>query len=112
VASDNRIWEFDPTSDTWRIFASYPGSLGNVYGMEQVIGNKVYIGLYRRVEQIFELDLNTLAWKAKNYIPGLPQSINSAYFTFGSQIYILRAPEESIAGTLPMELYRFDPNGI
>jgi hypothetical protein len=112
VASDNRIWEFDPSTDTWRIFTSYPGSLGNGYGMAQVIGNKVYIGLYRRVEQIFELDLNTLAWKAKNYIPGLPQSINSAYFTFGSQIYILRTPEESIAGTLPMELYRFDPNGI
>jgi N-acetylneuraminic acid mutarotase len=80
--------------------------------MAQVIDNKVYIGLYRRGEQLWELDLNTLSWKAKNFIPGLPQSINAGYFTFGGQIYILRAPEESIAGSLPMELYRFDPNGI
>jgi hypothetical protein len=112
VASDSTIWEYEPNSDTWRIFTSYPGSLGNSYGMAQVIGNKVYIGLYRRVEQLFELDLNTLAWKAKNHIPGLPQSINSAHFTFEGQIYILRAAEESIAGSLPMEFYRFDPNGI
>lgn len=112
VASDNNIWEYEPNADSWKILTFYPGSLGNGYGMAQVIDNKVYVGLYRRVEQIFELDLNTLAWKAKNFIPGLPQSINAGYFTSDGQIYILRAPEESIAGSLPMELYRFDPNGI
>lgn len=112
VATDSTIWEYEPISDSWRVFASYPGSLGNGYGMAQVIGNKVYIGLYRRVEQLWELDLSTGAWKAKNFIPGLPQSINAGYFTSEGQIYILRAPEESIAGTLAMELYRFDPNGI
>lgn len=112
VSSDSAIWEYTPASDSWRILTVYPGSLGNGYGLAQVIGNKVYIGLYRRVEQVWELDLNTLAWEAKNFIPGLPQSINAGYFTFEGQIYILRSPEESIAGTLPMELYRFDPNGI
>jgi N-acetylneuraminic acid mutarotase len=112
VASDSRIWEYQPTNDSWRIFSSYPGSQGNGYGLAQVIGEKVYIGLYRRTEQFFELDLRSLVWKAKNSVPGLPQSINTGYFTFNGQIYILRAPEESIAGVLPMELYRFDPNGI
>lgn len=112
VASDSRIWEYQPTTDSWRIFATYPGSQGNGFGLAQVIGEKVYIGLFRRTEQFFELDLKTLVWKAKNSIPGLPQSINAGYFTFNGQIYILRAPEESIAGTLPMELYRFEPNGI
>jgi hypothetical protein len=112
VASDNRIWEYQPTNDSWRIFNSYPGSQGNGYGLAQVIGEKVYIGLYRRTEQFFELDLRTLVWKAKNPVPGLPQSINTGYFTFNEQIYMLRAPEESIAGVLPMELYRFEPNGI
>ncbi len=112
VASDNFIWEYNAATDQWVTLTTYPGSLGNGYGMAQVIGNKVYIGLYRRVEQLWELDLSTLSWKAKNFIPGLPQSINVGYFTSGGQIYILRGPEESIAGTLPMELYRFDPNGI
>ena len=112
VANDTNIWEYEPIADSWRVFAPYPGSIGNGYGMAQVIGNKVYIGLYRRVEQLWELDLTTLSWKAKNFIPGLPQSINAGYFTSEGQIYVLRAPEESIAGTLPMEFYRFDPNGI
>ncbi|MFN3998755.1 IPT/TIG domain-containing protein [Algoriphagus sp.] len=112
VAADNRIWEFDPNKDEWKIFIPYPGSLGEGYGMAQVINNKVYVGLYRRVEQLWELDMTTRTWKAKNFIPGFPQSINSAHFTFNGQIYILRAPEEPIAGTLPMEFYRFDPNGI
>lgn len=112
AATDNKIWEYEPNSDSWRILTTYPGILGNGYGMAQVIGNKVYIGLYRGVQQLWELDLNTLSWKAKNVIPGLPQSINAGYFTFNGQIYILRAPEETIPGALPMELYRFDPNGI
>jgi hypothetical protein len=112
VGSDKNVWEFEPNSNTWRILTSYPGSLGNGFGMAQVINNKAYIGLYRRGEQLWELDLSTLAWKAKNFIPGLPQSINVGYFTNAGQIYILRAPEESIAGSLPMELYRFDPKGI
>lgn len=112
IASDNYIWEFEPNTDKWEILTSYPGSLGNGYGMAQAIGDRVYIGLYRRSEQLWELDLNTLVWKAKNSIPGLPQSINSGYFTLDGQIFILRAPEQSIAGSLPMELYRFDPNGI
>lgn len=112
IASDNNVWEYDPNTDTWKILTNYPGSLGNGFGMAQVIGNKVYAGWYRRTEQVWELDLRSLTWKAKNAIPGLPQSINTGYFTFEGQIYILRAPEESIAGSLPMELYRFEPNGI
>lgn len=112
IASDSNVWEYDPTSDSWRILTGYPGTLGNGHGMAQVIGEKVYIGLYRRSEQLYELDMTTLQWKAKNFIPGLPQSINVGHFTFEGQLYILRAPEESIAGTLPMELYRFEPNGI
>lgn len=112
VARDRNVWEFEPNSDTWRILTPYPGSLDSGFGLAQVVNNKAYIGFYRRGEQLWELDLNTLSWKAKNFIPGLPQSINAGYFTSNGQIYILRAPEESIAGALPMELYRFDPNGI
>lgn len=112
VGLDKNLWVYEPDSDTWTTLTSYPGTLGNNYGMAQVVGNKVYIGLYRRVDQLWELDMNTLLWKSKNAIPGLPQSINTAYFTAGGQIYFLRGPEESISGMLPMELYRFDPNGI
>ena len=112
IAQDRTIWEYSPQSDSWRVFTSYPGQLENGFGMAQVIGDKVYIGLYRRTDQLWELDLKTLNWKTKNNIPGLPQSVNIGYYTFNGQIYILRAAEVSVSGNLPMELYRFEPDGI
>ncbi len=111
-ASDGKIWEYTPATDSWRILTTYPGSRGNGYGIGLVKGDKAYIGLYRRTDQLWELDLKTLTWKAKNNIPGLPQSINVGYYTVNDQLFFLRAPEESIAGNLPMELYRFEPDGI
>lgn len=112
ISADANIWEYEPVSDSWQIFSNYPGSRGNGFGKAQVIGDKVYIGLYRQTEQLLELDLKTLIWKSKNTIPGLPQSITSGFIAFNSQIYILRCPENSVPGNIPMELYRFDPNGI
>lgn len=112
VANDKNLWEYDPTTDSWRTLTQYPGSLGNGFGMAVALGDKAYIGLYQRNEQLWELDLKTLTWKAKNTIPGLPQSINVGYYTFNGQIFILRAPEESVFGNLSMELYRFEPDGI
>lgn len=112
IARDKNIWEYDPRSDSWKIFTFYPGSLENGFGMAQTLGDKLFIGLYRRTDALWELDLKTRTWKRKNNIPGLPQSVNIGYYTFNGQIYILRAPEVSVAGNLPMELYRFEPDGI
>ncbi len=112
IATDGDIWEYNPNADTWRFFTRYPDPQGNGFGMAQVLGDKVYIGLFRRTDKVWELDLKTLTWKTKNNIPGLPQSVNVGIFTFDGQIYILRAPEVSVGGNLPMELYRFEPDAI
>jgi N-acetylneuraminic acid mutarotase len=112
IANEGNIWEYEPNSDSWKILTTYPSSRGNGFGMAQVLGDKVYIGLYRRTDRLWELDLETLTWKTKNNIPGLPQSVNVGIYTFNGQIYILRAPEVSVGGNLPMELYRFEPDGI
>ncbi|NVK50883.1 MAG: hypothetical protein HWE09_14020 [Cyclobacteriaceae bacterium] len=45
-------------------------------------------------------------------MPGLPQSILVAHFVSGSSLYIMRVPDITLAGQFPMDLYRFDPNGI
>ena len=110
--SAGEIFEFNPDGNSWTKKTTYPGSLGQGYGIAQVIGTKAYVGLYRRTQDLYELDLNTFTWKIKNAIPGLPQSINLGHFEFNGSIYFLRGPEISVFGDLPLELYKFDPNAI
>ena len=112
LAASGQVWEYLPNQDSWQARATYPGSKGEGYPMAQVIGKKAYLGLYRRTQEIWELDLETGSWKSKNQIIGLPQSINVGQFTYNGTIYLLRAPEESVSGVISMELYKFEPDAI
>jgi hypothetical protein len=112
LASNGQVWEYQPTSDTWQIVTTYPGNKGQGFPIAEVIGKKAYLGLYRATQELWELNLETLTWKVKNQIIGFPQSINSGHFQFNGSIYFLRAPEESVSGSLTMELFKFDPDAI
>lgn len=112
ASSTGDIYEFNPDGNTWTKKTTYPGSLGQGYGIAQVLGTKAYVGLYRRANDLYELDLNTFTWKIKNTIPGLPQSINLGHFEYNGSIYFFRSPEISVFGDLPLELYKFEPNAI
>jgi hypothetical protein len=112
MGSNGQVWEYNPPLDSWQLLTTYPGNKGQGYPVAEVIGNKAYLGLFRATQELWELDLETLKWKTKNQIIGLPQSITSGYFQYNGSIYFLRAPEESVSGTLTMELYKFDPDAI
>ncbi len=112
VDGESTLWEYTISSDTWKTVSTYPGNLGQGYGMGQVIGNKAYIGLYQRNSEVWELDLNSMSWKSKNNIPGLAQEITVAHFEKDGFLYIMRMPDITLAGSFPMNLYKFDPNGI
>lgn len=112
LAVSGQVWEYLPNQDTWQVRSTYPGDKGQGYPFAQVIGKKAYLGLYRRTQEIWELDLETGVWKSKNQIIGLPQSINVGHFQYNGAIYILRSAEESTNGALPMELYKFEPDAI
>ena len=107
-----QVWEYFPNQDAWEERTTYPGDKGQAYPVAIVVGKKAYMGLYRRTQEIWELDLETGQWKSKNPIGGFPQSINAGYFEFNGAIYLLRAPEEPTSGALPMELYKFEPDAI
>ncbi|NVJ84993.1 MAG: IPT/TIG domain-containing protein [Algoriphagus sp.] len=111
-STDASVWTFDPVQSEWQMVSTYPGSLGNGRGMARVIGEKAYIGLFERTNDLWELDLTNFSWTRKNPMPGLPQSILVAHFVSGSSIYIMRVPDITLAGQFPMDFYRFDPNGI
>lgn len=112
LSNIGQLWEYEPNQDRWEMRTTYPGKIGFGYPVAEVIGNKAYLGLYRATQELWELNLETLTWKAKNPIIGLPQSITSGYFQYNGSIYFLRAPEESVTGNLTMELYKFDPDAI
>jgi hypothetical protein len=112
MGSNGQVWEYNPPLDSWQLLTTYPGNKGQGYPIAEVIGNKAYLGLFRATQELWELDLETLKWKTKNQIIGFPQSITSGHFQYNGSIYFLRAPEESVSGTLTMELYKFDPDAI
>lgn len=112
IGKDKSVWSYTPSSDSWQIVSSYPGGLGDGYGMGRVIGDKAYVGLYRRSDELWELNLNTLTWKPKNPMPGLPQSILVGHFVKDGVLYIMRVPDITLAGSYPMNMYKFTPEGF
>lgn len=112
IDNESKLWEYTISSETWKTVSNYPGSLGQGFGMGQVIGDKAYVGLYKRVAEVWELDLISMTWTSKNDIPRLAQDITVAHFEKDGFLYIMRMPDATISGTYPMNLYKFDPNGI
>ena len=113
VTTVGTIFQFFPESGQWTYRGDFPGNRGqSINPVAQVLGNKAYIGLFRRSSEMWELNLDTWEWKLKNEIPGFPQSINAGAFTWNGAVYILRGPEISVFGNIPFELYRFEPDAI
>jgi hypothetical protein len=112
VDAQKTLWRYNPVQDTWNAVSQFPGSLGEGSGMGQVIGNRAFVGLYSRSQELWELDLLTMQWKSKNPVPGFPQSLNVGHFSEGGRLYILRVSDFGIGVSFPIEFYRFDPDGI
>ncbi|WP_191321874.1 IPT/TIG domain-containing protein [Algoriphagus aquimarinus] len=112
VSKEGVLWRFDPMELSWDTISTYPGSIGQGYGIAKVVGSKVYVGLYRRASDFWELDLETFSWTSKNSVPGVSQSITVASFVKDDQIYVMRAPDITLPGNYPLELYRFNPSGF
>lgn len=111
-SEDGNLVRYDPSSGSWSVVGNFPGSTGNGRGMARVLGDKAYIGLFERSDDVWELDLRTFGWKEKNPMPGFPQSTLVGHFTDGQYLYVMRVPVVTLAGNFPMDLYRFDPEGI
>ncbi|MHA7131753.1 IPT/TIG domain-containing protein [Algoriphagus namhaensis] len=112
IGSDASLYRYTPGSGSWEAVSQFPGSQGQGDGFARVIGNKVYVGGYRRSAEMWELSMETLNWVPKNPIPGTPQGITAGAFSQGEFIYLLRQQDLTLPGSFPLEFYRFDPNGI
>lgn len=112
ISSENELWQYVGGENRWELVGRFPGSFANGFGMGQVLGDKAYVGLNRRNNEMWELDLISMEWKPKNPIPSIPQGIVVGHFQKDGFLYIMRVPDINLPGDFPMQLYRFDPNGI
>ena len=112
IGSDKVLYSYNPVGDTWSQLSVFPGSTGLGYGFGQVIGSKAYVGGYSRSDEVWELNLANLNWVSKNPIPGSPQSITAGSFQKDGFIYIMRQQDINLIGNFPLNIYKFDPNGI
>jgi hypothetical protein len=108
--SNRQLHSFDPIVDNWQVVSTYPGEFGSGGGFGVAIGDRVYIGLANRSQQVWELNMNNLNWVRKNEYPGSPIARNAGVYTHNGLIYFLRSPEIQISS--PMEFWSFDPNGF
>lgn len=112
VNPDNReIFSYNPETDNWDFFQRYPGLIGGVGGFGAVVGDRVYLGLENRSTEIWELNMQTLNWAAKNSFTGNPLASNAGVFVNNGLIYILRSNESQLPAA-PMEFWVFDPKGF
>jgi hypothetical protein len=102
---------FDPFSDTWETVSRFPGDFGNGTGVGVVIGDRAYLGLGNRSDQMWELNLSNLNWAEKNKFTGSTVVRNSGVYVHEGLIYLLRSAEVQIQG-VRSEFWVFDPNGF
>ena len=104
------LFEYNPVDESWNVVSEYPGVLTNIRGFGLTIGDFAYVGMENRSEQVWELDLRTMNWVAKNDFPGLTQGQNVGVFQDSGNIYMLRNGEIQVSGQ--MQFWVFDPKGF
>jgi hypothetical protein len=71
--SVGKIWEYHPMSDSWTEFTTLPSALNSVFISGAILENKEqntdYLYFVNGDNNIWELNLNTKAWKQKQDLP-------------------------------------------
>ncbi len=108
--ANRQLVSYDPVSENWETVSTYPGEFGSGGGIGIAIGDRIYIGLGNRSQQIWEMSMNNLNWVRKNDFPGSLMARNAGVYVQDGLVYLLRSPEVQLS--TPMELWSFDPNGF
>ncbi|PRY86606.1 IPT/TIG domain-containing protein [Mongoliibacter ruber] len=105
------LYYYDPNFNNWEIVGSYPGELGNNGGgFAAVIGDKVFVGVGNRSNQMWELNMQTLEWDRKNDFTGSSLARVIGTYQIDDEIFILRSPETQVGGSI--EFWKIEPNAF
>lgn len=109
--ADGALWNYEIGIDRWAKFIDLPMNLG-AGGIAAVLGNRVFVGMFRFSNDIWELDLNTLEWKEKIAYPNSKGDTNAGFYTYDNKVFILKNPFTGSTQNekLPMQIWSFDPD--
>ena len=89
LGENNIVMTYNPNNMSWDEVTTFPAQvLEN--GLAQVIGDKVYVGLFLNGRTVWELNLVTLEWKRKKVLPGDFRSVNAGTWTSEGKIFMMR----------------------
>lgn len=108
ITSDRNVHTFDPATSKWETVSQFPGSV-DTKGIAQVVGDKVYIGLFENRQFLWEFNLSTYTWKIKISFPGQVRgSGNAISWEEDGVLYVMRNTLFNSRG--PMQIWKFYPN--
>jgi len=81
------LYQYNPTSDSWGIYSSFPGTRREGSLLVSINDKLLKIGGEFDWPEFWEFDFTTQTWNQKNY---LPLSFKwAAYFVLNSEVYII-----------------------
>lgn len=107
-SGDKQIFLFDPETEAWSLFSTYPGDIVSGSGFGVSIGDRVYVGMNNRSLQVWELNMISGNWVKKNDFIGTPAARNVGVYSNAGFIYLVRR----LGATGILEFWKFDPNGL
>jgi len=110
IADDKSLWRFDSVEEDWQNISAFPGA--TIEGaFAKVLGDKVFVGLGDRSQNMFEYDPISNLWKRKIEFSGNSLYSNVAQFSDDNHIYFIRrysGPSQQNPDNT-MQIWRFSP---
>jgi hypothetical protein len=110
ISPEKDLYQFQLSNNSWTVISKFPGIMGNGRGLGLVIGDRVYLGLGGRSNELWELNMTNLNWVRKRDFTGSISSKNVGAYTQGGLLYFLRSAEIELPGA--MEFWSLDPKGF
>ena len=113
ISEDGLVWAYNPGANSWSLITEVP-SFVDVDGVAHVIDNKVYIGIFKDLDDVWEFDVTNLTWKRKVGFGGNASDDTVASFVYNGKIYLMQSIARGGLGFVDpkMELWSFDPSAL
>jgi hypothetical protein len=97
ITPDQVMYRFDPDDLSVNPISFYPSNaVENGYGISEVMGNKVYIGLFKQTRLMWEYDISNNSWKQKTgFSGGTFTETALASFSYDNIIYVFQNPKNN-----------------
>ena len=108
ITPDQVVHRYDPLTNVWEDISFYPSAtVADGDGVSQVIGDKAYVGLFKKDRSIWEYDVITNSWKQKTGYAGDLFSETLTSFVYEGIIYVFKNPDATSSNG--MSIWTFNP---